>query len=167
VESGRIPTFHFFVDTIRRMEIVTASILDLNALRKLENESFQKDAWPLFDLIAVLTFPEVIRLKAVEDGQMAGFIAGDPRPRDGWGWIATIAVDPRYRRRGIGRALLHACEERLGVSRSRLTVRISNQPAIAMYEKEGYTTTEIWNGYYNDGEDGMVMEKILHNMPEE
>lgn len=149
------------------MEIVTASILDLNALRKLENESFQKDAWPLFDLIAVLTFPEVIRLKAVEDGQMAGFIAGDPRPRDGWGWIATIAVDPRYRRRGIGRALLHACEERLGVSRSRLTVRISNQPAIAMYEKEGYTTTEIWNGYYNDGEDGMVMEKILHNMPEE
>ena len=30
-----------------------------------------------------------------------------------------------------------------------------------MYEKEGYTTTEIWNGYYNDGEDGMVMEKIL------
>ena len=87
----------FFIDTITPvMEIVTASILDLNALRKLENESFGKDAWPLFDLIAVLTFPEVIRLKAVEDGQMAGFVAGDPRPRDGWGWIATIAVDPRY-----------------------------------------------------------------------
>lgn len=143
------------------MEIVTASILDLNALRKLEKESFGKDAWPLFDLIAVLTFSEVIRLKAVEDGQMAGFIAGDPRPRDGWGWIATIAVDPHYRRRGIGRALLHACETKLGVQRSRLTVRISNQAAISMYEKEGYSTTEIWNGYYNDGEDGIVMEKIL------
>ena len=168
MESGnKNSIFHFFVDTIPRMEIVTASILDLNALRKLENESFQKDAWPLFDLIAVLTFPEVIRLKAVEDGQMTGFIAGDPRPRDGWGWIATIAVDPRYRRRGIGRALLRACEERLGVPRSRLTVRISNQAAIAMYEKEGYTTTEIWNGYYNDGEDGMVMEKNLYNTPED
>jgi hypothetical protein len=78
------------------MEIVKASIRDLNALRKLEHASFDKDAWPLFDLIAVLTFPDVIRLKAVEDGQMVGFIAGDPRPRDGWGWIATIAVDPRY-----------------------------------------------------------------------
>jgi ribosomal-protein-alanine N-acetyltransferase len=168
VESGKKNSiFHFFVDTIPRMEIVTASILDLNALRKLENESFQKDAWPLFDLIAVLTFPEVIRLKAVEDGQMTGFIAGDPRPRDGWGWIATIAVDPRYRRRGIGRALLRACEERLGVPRSRLTVRISNQAAIAMYEKEGYTTTEIWNGYYNDGEEGMVMEKNLYNTPQD
>jgi len=143
------------------MEIVPASILDLNALRKLENESFGKDAWPLFDLIAVLTFSEVIRLKAVEDGQMAGFIAGDPRPSDGWGWIATLAVDPRYRRRGIGRALLHACEAKLGVPRSRLTVRVSNQVAISMYEKEGYTTTEIWDHYYNDGEDGMVMEKEL------
>ena len=143
------------------MEITKASILDLNALRKLEQESFAKDAWPLFDLIAVLTFPDVIRLKAMEDGQMVGFIAGDPRPRDGWGWIATIAVDPRYRRHGIGRALLHACETRLGVPKARLTVRISNQVAIAMYEKEGYSTTDIWKAYYSDGEDGMVMEKSL------
>jgi len=145
------------------MEIVTASILDLNALRKLENESFGKDAWPLLDLLAVLTFGEVVRLKAVEDDQMAGFVAGDPHPREGWGWIATIAVDPRYRRRGIGRALLHACEAKLGVPRSRLTVRISNEVAISMYKKDGYATTEIWNHYYNDGEDGMVMEKVLES----
>ena len=145
------------------MEIVTASILDLNALRKLENESFGKDAWPLLDLLAVLTFGEVVRLKAMEDDQMAGFVAGDPHPREGWGWIATIAVDPRYRRRGIGRALLHACEAKLGVPRSRLTVRISNEVAISMYKKDGYATTEIWNHYYNDGEDGMVMEKILES----
>jgi [ribosomal protein S18]-alanine N-acetyltransferase len=143
------------------MEIVKASIRDLNALRKLEHASFDKDAWPLFDLIAVLTFPDVIRLKAVEDGQMVGFIAGDPRPRDGWGWIATIAVDPRYRQRGIGRALLNTCESRLGVSRARLTVRLSNGGAISMYEKAGYATVDIWQTYYNDGEDAMVMEKTL------
>lgn len=143
------------------MNIVAASILDLNALRKLEKESFGKDAWPLFDLIAVLTFSNVIRLKAVEDDQMVGFVAGDPQPDKGWGWVSTIAVDPRYRRRGVGRALLHACEDRLGVPRSRLTVRISNNVAISMYEKEGYATTEVWNNYYNDGEDGIVMEKNL------
>ncbi len=143
------------------MEIVKASILDLNALRNLEQESFQNDAWPLFDLIAVLTFPQVIRFKAAEDGQMVGFVAGDPHPGEGWGWIATIAVDQRYRRLGIGRALLRACESKLGVPRSRLTVRISNQTAIWMYEKEGYTTTDIWKAYYNDGEDGILMEKQL------
>ena len=143
------------------MEIIKASLIDLNALRKLEQESFGKDAWPLIDLIAVLTFSDVIRLKAIEDGQMVGFAAGDPHPRDGWGWIATIAVDPRFRRRGTGRALLQACESKLGVPRVRLTVRKSNHVAILMYEREGYTTAETWNNYYNDGEDGIVMEKEL------
>lgn len=143
------------------MEIITASIFDLNALRKLENECFGKDAWPLFDLIAVLTYSNIIRLKAVEDGQMAGFVAGDPHPTDGWGWVATIGVDPHFRRRGIGRALLHACEAKLGVPRSRLTVRTSNNVAISLYEKEGYSMIELWPHYYNNGEDGMVMEKIL------
>jgi ribosomal protein S18 acetylase RimI-like enzyme len=143
------------------MEIIPASILDINALRKLEKESFGKDAWPLLDLFAVLTFSDVIRLKAVEDGRMIGFVAGDPRSREGWGWIATIAVDLQYRRRGIGLALLHACEQKLGVPISRLTVRVSNQDAISMYEKDGYKTADIWKAYYNDGEDGMVMEKLL------
>lgn len=143
------------------MEIVTANLLDLNALRKLEKESFDRDAWPLFDLMAVLTFTEVIRLKAVENNRMIGFVAGDPHPRDGWGWIATIAVDPNFRRCGVGTALLHACEKKLGVPRARLTVRLSNQGAITLYEREGYATIDVWKAYYSDGEDAMVMEKNL------
>jgi ribosomal-protein-alanine N-acetyltransferase len=143
------------------MEIVTANLLDLNALRKLEKESFDRDAWPLLDLISVLTFANVIRLKAVEGERMIGFVAGDPHPHDGWGWIATIAVDPNFRRRGIGTALLHACEKQLGVPRSRLTVRQSNQGAIKLYEREGYATIDAWKAYYNDGEDAIVMEKSL------
>lgn len=143
------------------MEIIPANILDLTALRKLEKESFDRDAWPMIDLIAVLTFSNVVRLKAVEAGNMVGFVAGDPRPRDGWGWIATIAVDSNFRRRGIGTALLHACESQLGVPRSRLTVRTSNQGAIILYEKEGYRTIDVWKAYYSDGEDAIVMEKTL------
>ena len=143
------------------MEIVPANIFDLKALRALEKACFAKDAWPLLDLIAVLSFSEVIRLKAVEGEQMVGFVAGDPRPREGWGWIATIGVDPLYRRRGIGRALLHACEAKLGVSHARLTVRMSNTEAITMYEQDGYRTIDIWKSYYNDGEDAQLMQKAL------
>lgn len=145
------------------MEIQAAGVRDLGALRRLENVCFEKDAWSIFDLVAVLTWPEVIRLKAVEDGEMVGFIAGDPRPSQGLGWIATIGVDPRYQGRGFGRALLRACEERMKFPRSRLTVRISNDRAISLYKKEGYRTVDIWKRYYNDGEDGLVMEKQLHD----
>jgi ribosomal-protein-alanine N-acetyltransferase len=143
------------------MDIQPASLRDLNALRKLEQAVFEKDAWSFLDLMAVLTWPEVIRLKAVQDGEMVGFVAGDPRPSQDLSWIATIGVDPRYQHRGIGRALLRACEERMKSSRSRLTVRMSNDHAISLYEQEGYRTVDIWKQYYNDGEDGLVMEKIL------
>ncbi|HLA06869.1 MAG TPA: GNAT family N-acetyltransferase [Anaerolineales bacterium] len=143
------------------MEIVPATILDLNPLRKLERACFEKDAWSLFDLIAVLSWPEIVRYKAVEDGQMIGFVAGDTRLLQGAAWIATIGVDPRYQRRGIGRALLRACEERIASKRLKLTVRMSNRAAVSLYEQEGYHTADVWKAYYNDGEDGLVMEKFL------
>jgi ribosomal protein S18 acetylase RimI-like enzyme len=142
------------------MEILPASLLDLNALRKLEHACFDKDAWPLLDLLAVLSFPDVIRLKAVEDNQMVGFVAGDSRPSEGYAWIATIGIHPNYQRRGFGRALLRACESQLNVPRIKLTVRMSNHGAIALYEQEGYKTVDVWKAYYNDGEDGVVMEKV-------
>ena len=141
------------------MEIIPASIRDLNALRKLERICFEKDAWPLFDLIAVLTFPDVVRLKALEDDRMVGFVAGDPRPSQGFSWIATIAVLPKYRRKGIGRALLQVCEKQLNTPRLKLSVRASNQAAINLYEQEGYQTVDIWKSYYNDGANAIVMEK--------
>lgn len=143
------------------MEIQAASLRDLGALRRLEQACFQKDAWPLLDLMAVLTWPNVIKLKAVEDGEMVGFVACDPRPSERSSWIATIGVDPRYQRRGIGRALLRACEDQTPQPSLKLTVRMSNHPAISLYEKEGYRSVDIWKRYYSDGEDGLVMEKRL------
>ena len=143
------------------MEIQSANIIDLGALRRLETVCFEKDAWPLLDLLAVLTWPEVIRLKAVDAGEMIGFIAGDPRSADGVAWISTIAVDPRWQRRGVGRALLRACEAQIALPRMKLTVRVSNQGAIVLYEQEGYQMVDLWRSYYNDGEDGLVMGKNL------
>jgi ribosomal protein S18 acetylase RimI-like enzyme len=152
----------FFVDTmLPHMKIQPANIRDLGALRRLERVCFDKDAWPLLDLIAVLTWPDMIRLKAVEGGEMIGFIAGDPRPSQKAAWIATLGVDPVYQRRGIGLELLRACEGQVQLPRVKLTVRISNDAAISLYKKAGYRTVDIWNQYYSDSEDGLVMEKIL------
>src|SRR5512140_904911 len=141
------------------MEILPASLRDLGSLRRVEQACFPKDAWPLLDLIAVLSWPEVVRLKAVEDGQMVGFIAGDPRSTGNLAWIATVGVLPQYQRRGIGRALLRACEAILTQGHIRLCVRASNEGAIAMYKQEGYTVADIWREYYNDKENALVMEK--------
>lgn len=140
-------------------KITSATLRDLNALRDLEKVCFPLDAWSIFDLVAVLTFPGVIRLKAVQDKQMVGFVAGDPRPSQGFSWIATIGVLPDYRRQGIGRSLLHRCEEQLSTPRVRLSVRKTNEQAIELYRGEGYQTIHIWAKYYKDGTDAVVMEK--------
>ena len=84
---------------------------------------------------------------------MVGFIAGDHRPGDELAWIATVGVLPEYQRRGIGEALVLACEAKLGVSRVRLSVRLSNEGAIRLYDRLGYTKVGTWPDYYTDHED--------------
>ena len=141
------------------MEILSATLRDLGQLRRIEQACFPKDAWPLLDLMAVLTWPEVVRLKAVVDGKMVGFIAGDPRREQGLAWIATLGVLPGFRRQGIARQLLLECEKRLQAARLRLCVRLDNTAAIRLYEQEDYARVGIWTKYYNDSGDALVMEK--------
>jgi len=142
------------------MDILPATLRDLGSLRRIEQACFLQDAWPLLDLIAVLTYADVIRLKAVNGDKMIGFIAADPRPSEGMAWIATVGVLPEYRRQGVARALLLECESRVIQPRIRLCVRPSNQAAIRMYQEEGYLAVDTWRKYYSDGENALVMEKI-------
>ena len=137
----------------------TANWHDLGQLRQLEQECFGEDAWPLIDLIGVLTMPGVIRLKAVFEDQMVGFIAGDPRSAERVGWITTLGVRKAYRRQGIAQSLLTICEEQMGMHRVRLCVRRDNDPALKLYEQNGYRLVDIWSNYYGQARDALVLEK--------
>lgn len=143
-----------------RFEIEPATWRDLSAIQQVEKACFH-DPWPLLDLIAALTFPDVIRFKAMVDGKIVGFAGGDIRRSQKLGWITTIGVLPEYRRLGIGAALLEAGEEALAQPRVRLCVRRSNYGAIRLYEQHTYQQVGVWPGYYEDGEDALVMEKDL------
>jgi ribosomal protein S18 acetylase RimI-like enzyme len=147
------------IESTAKVSIEAASIRDLTALRHVEKVCFPKDAWPLMDLIGVLAFPAVIRFKAMIGKEMVGFIAGDVRRLEGVAWIATVAVLPEYRGKGIGSALLQACEDKIPLNRIRLCVRVSNDTAIRLYEHRSYERVGEWSRYYQDGESALVMEK--------
>jgi len=147
------------VEAAAAWQIHTAGWRDLNELRQIEKICFGEDAWPLWDLVAVLTFGGIVRLKATVDGRMVGFIAGETRSGEDVGWITTLGVTPEYRHRGIAKALLADCEKGLGTALVRLSVRRSNQAAIRLYLQSGYLQTGVWPAYYVDHEDALVLEK--------
>jgi len=75
--------------------------------------------------------------------------------------ITTFAVDPRWRRRGVGEWMLLALLDRAVERHAReatLEVRLSNMPARRLYEKYGFRPVGIRPRYYSDnGEDALIM----------
>ena len=148
-----------------RYEILPAGWRDLNGLQYLQKQAFPEDAWPLWDIIGILTLPNIIRLKADILGHLVGFLAAEYRPKDQAVWIAMVGVLPGYQKRGIGSALLNECERQAGHDTIRLCVRISNKNAQHLYLESGYFIARTWHAYYHDGEDSFVMEKHLPILP--
>jgi len=78
--------------------------------------------------------------------------------------IINIAVHPDYRKKGIGTSLINFIinnAERKRMKEVYLEVRKSNEIAQNLYKKFNFKITEKLNKYYQDGEDGYRMSKII------
>lgn len=141
--------------------IQDATWRDFTQLHYLEKRCFKSDdLWPFWDLIGLLTLPGMIRLKAVSEDRMVGFLGGETKPARKLGWITNLAVLPDYRRSGIAKALLVECEKAFqDMNAIRLSVRASNRAAIQLYVGAGYQQVDRWERYYTGGEDALVFEK--------
>ncbi len=144
-----------------QLVIRTANPSDLPGVCRLENLCFKHPYPPQLLYMYMAMYPELF-LVAEIDGRIVGYVCGVVR-RDGYGHIVSICVDPEFRRRGIGRALMESIErvfrEVFGVCRYRLEVRVSNTPAIKLYEKLGFKIVRKLESYYLDGEDAYLMIK--------
>jgi len=149
------------MNDISQYPIEVATLADLNRMRELEKLCFDRDAWPLIELLAALSLPGLVRLKVDIEGRMAGFIGGDPHRLEGIGWITTVGVRPEYRGMGLGTRLIQACEREMGMPKMRLSVRRLNMSAQRLYAGLGYQHVGVWDGYYDDGEDALIMEKVI------
>ena len=102
-----------------------------------------------------------------ENGELVGY-AGTWHIIDE-GHITTIAVKKSHLRKHIGEALIIKILEdcySAGVKYLTLEVRISNQPAIALYTKYGFNSLGTRKGYYQDNnEDALIMwtENIFYD----
>jgi ribosomal-protein-alanine N-acetyltransferase len=80
------------------------------------------------------------------------------------GHVVSIAISPNYRRTGIARALMLSAMSSLtsyGSSETFCEVRVTNEPALQLYKKLGFSIRKRISRYYYDGEDAFLMARPL------
>ena len=109
-----------------------------------------------------LRFPGAECVIAEENGKLAGFcLTAHQQAR---GYIITIDVLEKFRRRGVGTALLAEVERRLaahGVEEIGLETATDNDSAIAFWQRHGYRIEAVLKNYYPGHLDAYEMRKRL------
>lgn len=134
------------------MVVRPAEERDFGAVVRIQQHCPETAQWPLEDYRG---YPVLI---ALIGGQYAGFCCWRQSAADE-AEILNIAVDPVWRRRGVGSALLNAVADR---ARGEIFLEVAepNAPAIALYRKLGWVDAGLRPGYYNHGTvNAVVMKK--------
>jgi ribosomal-protein-alanine N-acetyltransferase len=130
------------------------------AIAELEKICFS-DPWSEKSVESELNNPLSAWLVAMDGEKLVGYIGSQTVL--GEGDMMNLAVDPEYRRMGVGEGLVNALVATLkekGATRLALEVRASNEPAIALYEKLGFAVAGRRPNYYrNPKEDALIMRK--------
>ena len=132
---------------------------DLEAVHRIEHASFSQP------------WPDQAYRSELQANRLASYLVGrvgDEVVAFGGIWlmvdeahVTTFAVDPAWRRRRIGEALLLALLDLAiarGAREATLEVRLSNLPARRLYEKYGFRPVGMRARYYSDNnEDALIM----------
>lgn len=125
----------------------------VEAVTRLERELFGRGAWSEHMVREELDAPARTYYVCVDDTSAivgyAGFwYDGDDAE------LMTIGVSSAYQRRGIAAKLLATLIDEAreqGAARMLLEVRVDNDPALALYERFGFTRMGLRKRYYQPG----------------
>jgi [ribosomal protein S18]-alanine N-acetyltransferase len=137
---------------------------DLSPMMALENRSFKFDLFDRKQYRYLIAKANSTAFVLMVGKTLAGSAIILWRENSTKAHLYTIAVDPSFQGRGLGRKLLEAClaeARKNGCDRFALEVRADNRPAIALYKNMGYEITARVPKYYEDGCAALQMLKRL------
>lgn len=143
------------------VRVRAARASDAAGILQLE-QSFPGDRMSARSVRHFLRAPGACVRVAVIGAGVAGAIILLLRRNSRWARIYSVAVDPQWRGRGIGRRLVLAAEadaRRRGCAGVALEVREDNAGARALYDDLGYHPDAVLPGYYEDGAPGIRLRK--------
>ena len=135
-----------------------ASFDDISSIVEIENKTNQMP-WSKAQFLSSM---EVGHYSVVmhKDSDILGFAIYSPIIPESH--LLNIAIDPAYQGKGLGDKLLQQIilqNRTIGVKTISLEVRVSNLPAINLYEKRGFHKDAIRPDYYSGSpkEDALLM----------
>ena len=135
-----------------------ASFDDISSIVEIENKT-NKMPWSKAQFLSSM---EVGHYSVVmhKDCDILGFAIYSPIIPESH--LLNIAIDPAYQGKGLGDKLLQQIilqNRTIGVKTISLEVRVSNLPAINLYEKRGFHKDAIRPDYYSGSpkEDALLM----------
>jgi len=133
---------------------------DLDRILEIEHASFGRYAWDRNLFADFYHKCGELFLVAVKGRRVCGYILTCLGGRTYCAAeLVSLAVDPRYRSKGVASALMDSTLRRLnrrGILRIHLMVKVTNQ-------RYGFQKSRLVRGYYEDGSDGRRMEKLLND----
>ncbi len=145
------------------VNISSMSLKHLPRVMQIERESFS-DPWSLSSFISELS----------DNSYATYFIARYQKKIAGYigGWLITdelhitnLAIAKEFRGLGIAQHLIDKIiqySKDRGINRATLEVRASNNSAMNLYRKKGFTSVGYRPNYYtNNNEDAMIMWKEI------
>ena len=143
------------------MELLKLTEAHIPQMVELEKICFSLP-WTADMIRSELNNPSCLYLAAVDGDTLVGYIGIQTVLDEGY--INNVAVRPEYRRQGIAAALISLLIEQtraIGLAFMTLEVRESNAPAIALYEKLGFTTVGIRKNYYEKPRENAILMTIF------
>ena len=142
------------------MMIVKMNESHVLQIAELETLCFN-DPWSVNSIASELDNRLSLWLVAIDDDRVVGYVGSQTVL--GETDMMNIATHPDYRQQGIGTALvleLIAELDRRGSHSLMLEVRVSNAPAISVYQKLGFFEVGRRKNYYrNPKEDALILRK--------
>ena len=149
------------------MKIREAMHLDLPVLASMEKQLFSDSPWSMGQFkeeFAGVPKTRIFYVATDEENQIIGYAGVLVVAAGVEADVLTVGVLPQNQKQGIATAFMQRLEEwslSKGAPAMMLEVAIDNDPAIALYEKLGYSNISTRRDYYGPGLDAFVMRKEL------
>ena len=148
---------------VKELKIRKMGVSDIGPLAYIENQCFSRP-WSAKEFGHLVDESDALYLVAEavdEKGSRKVVGTAGMRIISGEGDIDNVAVLPEFRNQGIAKKLMTElldAGKKAGAEEFTLEVRVSNVPAIKVYESAGFVSEGIRPGFYEDPkEDANIM----------